>query len=105
MVTSERYAVMEKTDSIYVISDNVGWSDLGSWSAVRDHLPHDLNGNAVVGDVVLSDCRNCVAHVEKGGRRIVVNGLDSCIISEHDGFLLVSSISQEQHIKEAVKSL
>ena len=99
------YAVMEKSDSIYVISDNVGWSDLGSWSAVRDHLPHDSNGNAVVGDVVLSDCRNCVAHVEKGGRRIVVNGLDSCIISEHDGFLLVSSISQEQHIKEAVKSL
>ena len=99
------YAVMEKSDSIYVISDNVGWSDLGSWSAVRDHLPHDSNGNAVVGDVLLSDCRNCVAHVEKGSRRIVVNGLDSCIISEHDGFLLVSSISQEQHIKEAVKSL
>lgn len=53
---------MEKSDSIYVISDNVEWSDLGSWSAVRDHL-RDKEGNAVIGSAVLNGCRNCVANI------------------------------------------
>ena len=72
---------------------------------MRDHLPRDKEGNAVIGSAVLNGCRNCVAHIGKGAPTIVVNGLESCIISEHDGNVLISSISQEQGIKDAVKKL
>ena len=33
------YAVMEKSDCISVIACNIGWSDLGSFSSIREHIP------------------------------------------------------------------
>lgn len=32
------YAVMEKSRNIYVIAENLGWSDLGSWHSLREQL-------------------------------------------------------------------
>ena len=32
------YAVMEKSRNIYVIAENLGWSDLGSWNSLREQL-------------------------------------------------------------------
>ena len=96
------YAIMEKSDSIFVISDNVGWSDLGSWSSVRDHLPQDENGNAVIGKIELHNCKKCIAHIDNHFDKIVVNDLDSCIISECDGKFLICSISDEQNVKNLI---
>lgn len=32
------YAVMEKSDNIYMIAEELGWSDLGSWLSLREQL-------------------------------------------------------------------
>ncbi len=32
------YAVMEKSENIYVIAEQLGWSDLGSWHSLREQL-------------------------------------------------------------------
>ena len=32
------YAVMEKSENIYVIAEELGWSDLGSWNSLRGQL-------------------------------------------------------------------
>ncbi len=32
------YAVMEKSPNIYVIAEDLGWSDLGSWNSLRSQL-------------------------------------------------------------------
>ena len=39
---------MEKAQEIYVLSF-FGWSDLGTWGALRGLLPQDKSGNATVG--------------------------------------------------------
>ena len=33
------YAVMEKSKDIYVIASDLGWSDLGSFSSIKEHIP------------------------------------------------------------------
>lgn len=43
------YAVMEKAQEIYVLPASFGWSDLGTWGALRGLLPQDKSGNATVG--------------------------------------------------------
>ena len=92
------YAVMEKSDDIYVISGEFGWSDLGSWSAVKDHMVTDADGNAVVGDrVVLSECRNCIVHASGP---VAVEGLDGYVVAEKNGKMLVCRLSEEQRVKE-----
>src|SRR5690606_28127796 len=40
------YAVMEKTQRAAVVPASFDWSDVGSWSAVRDLSPQDEAGNA-----------------------------------------------------------
>ena len=94
------YAVMEKSPNIYVIAEDLSWSDLGSWGSIQTHLKADEDGNAVVGkDVRLFDCRNCFVHTADE-KTVVVEGLDGYIVSESKDRLLVCRLSQEQHIKE-----
>jgi len=94
------YAVMEKSTRIYVIAEDLAWSDLGSWGSVMSHLKADENGNAVVGgDVRLFDCQNCFVHAA-GEKTVVVEGLSDCIVAYSRGKLLVCHLNQEQHIKE-----
>jgi mannose-1-phosphate guanylyltransferase len=52
------YAVMERTKLAAVVPTELGWSDIGSWSAVWDVLEHDLAGNATDGPVVMLNSRN-----------------------------------------------
>lgn len=94
------YAVMEKAKEIYVLPVEFGWSDLGSWGALRTLLPQDENGNATVGiQVDLYNCRNCIVHASEK-KRVVLEGLDGYIIAEKNGQLLVCRLSEEQRIKE-----
>lgn len=94
------YAVMEKSDDIYVVSGDLGWSDLGSWGAVGSHLEKDENGNAVVGgDVRLFGCRDCIVHAQECGT-VVLEGLEKCVVAFKGGKMLVCRLSQEQRIKE-----
>ena len=94
------YAVMEKSRSIYVIADDLAWSDLGSWGSVKGHIKADDEGNVVVGgDVRLFGCKDCFVHAASE-KRVVLEGLEGYIVSESDGRLLVCRLSEEQHIKE-----
>lgn len=94
------YAVMEKSAHIYVIAEDLAWSDLGSWGSVMTHIAPDEAGNVAVGqDVRLFGCRNCFVHAA-GEKTVVVEGLDGYIVASSAGRLLVCRLSQEQHIKE-----
>ncbi|MBQ8222590.1 MAG: mannose-1-phosphate guanylyltransferase [Bacteroidales bacterium] len=94
------YAVMEKSEDVYVYPANFGWSDLGTWGSLYTHLQQDENNNAVVGqNVNLVDCKNCVVHTPTE-RKVVIQGLDNFIIAESDNTLLICQKEQEQHIKD-----
>lgn len=94
------YAVMEKSDSIFTIPAEFGWSDLGSWGSLRLNSEKDNMGNAAVGaDVRMYDCRNCVVRTSSL-KRVVLDGLDGFIVAEKDGDLLVCRLEDEQKIKD-----
>jgi len=45
------YAVMEKTQRAVVVPLDAGWSDVGSWSALHEAIPANVDGNVQIGDV------------------------------------------------------
>ena len=97
------YAVMEKADYIYTYPSDFGWSDVGTWGSLWTLLPHDDNGNAVVGDNVhLYDCRNCVVHAPNA-KSVVLQGLENCVAVEREGRVLICHLSEEQRIKDFEK--
>lgn len=94
------YAVMEKADYIYTIPSDFGWSDVGTWGALWTLLPHDENGNAVVGDDVhLYDCNRCIVHAPEV-QSVLVQGIDDSIIVEKNGRILICRMTAEQRITE-----
>ena len=93
------YAVMENAEEIYVVPAEFGWSDLGTWGALRGLLPQDASGNAAIGTVKLYDSSNCMVHVAQE-KKVVIQGLDGYIVAEQDNTLLICRLEEEQRIKE-----
>ena len=94
------YTVMEKSDSIYVISADLGWSDLESWTSDGSHIAEGTDGNRVVGkDVRLIDSEGCIVHAEDCNK-VVVKGLKDYVVACRGGNLLVCPAADEQKIKD-----
>lgn len=94
------YAVLERAEGIFVFPASFGWSDLGTWGSLHENSVKDALGNALIGpDIKMYECRNCMVHTV-GERRVVIQGLEDCIVAEKDGVLLICKMSEEQRIKE-----
>lgn len=94
------YAIMEKAEEIFVCPADFGWSDLGTWGSLLAQTPHDLYGNAIIGEnIQLFDSKNCIIHTTEE-RKVVVQGLDGYIVAEKDDTLLICKLSEEQRIKQ-----
>ena len=98
------YAVMERTKLAAVIPADIGWSDVGSWSAVWDILDHDAAGNATEGPVVMLDSRNSLVRSEKSVLTTVI-GLDDVIVVSTADAVLVSARSKAEQVKALVEQL
>ena len=97
------YAVMEKTADAAVLPIDVGWNDVGSWSALWEVAQQDGDGNAHHGDVIALDCRDTLAW---GDRRLVAMiGLRDIVVVDSDDALLVAHKDHVQDVKEVVARL
>ena len=99
------YALMEKAENVYVRSSIIGWSDLGTWGSLYDHIKQDDNNNAIVGkNVMMYDSKNCIVNVSKD-KLVVMQGLEDYIVVESDGILLICKKQDEQEIKTFVNDV
>ena len=91
------YAVMEKSDQVAVVPCDIGWSDIGSWTALGDLAEPDVNGNRILGDAQLHSTRNCTIHCSN--RLIGTVGVKNLIIIDTPDALLVADKSCAQDVK------
>ncbi|MBL1232817.1 MAG: mannose-1-phosphate guanylyltransferase [Flavobacteriales bacterium] len=99
------YGIMEKSKNVYVMSADIGWSDLGTWGSIYTHLPHDEQENAVVGkNVMLYESEGNIINVPKD-KLVVLQGLKDYIVVEADNILLVCKKEDEQQIKQFVNDI
>ena len=97
------YAVMEHTDAAAVLPIEVGWNDLGSWSALWEVAEQDGNGNAHHGDVLAQDCRNTLAWGD--GRLLALLGLENVVVVDTADAVLVAHKDRVQDVKGIVGRL
>ncbi len=97
------YAVMEKTNAASVLPINVGWNDVGSWSALWEVSERDADGNAHRGDVLSIDSRNTLVMSER--RMVAVLGLDDIVVVDTDDALLIAKREHVQKVKDIVTQL
>jgi mannose-1-phosphate guanylyltransferase len=99
------YGIMEKAKNVFVLSADIGWSDLGTWGSIYTHLEHDDDNNAIVGkNVMLYDSEDCIVSVPKN-KLVVLQGLKDYIVVESNDTLLVCKKKDEQKIKQFVTDI
>lgn len=96
------YAVMEKAANVYVERVNFGWSDLGTWSALYDHSPKNLEGNVTQNCNVLAYDSTGNIFAVRGRKLMVVNGLHDYIVADAGDVLLICPKADEQRIRNIV---
>ena len=92
------YAVLEKSNNIYVIPSEIGWDDVGSWEALDRYREKDEAGNIILGKCKLIDSRNNL--VISTENTLLINGLSNVYAIESDGKIIIGDIKSLYKLKE-----
>jgi len=98
------FGIMEKAGNIEVIPCDFGWDDVGSWSVLDNMLIKDNHGNAVKGQFISLDTRNCI--IDSDGNRLVATiGVEDLVIVNTKDVVLICRKERDQDVKELVKKV
>jgi mannose-1-phosphate guanylyltransferase/mannose-6-phosphate isomerase len=97
------YAVMERTSASAVVQADIGWSDVGSWTALWEAGEKDASDNVAHGDVDLRESSGCYVRAEH--RMVVALGVRDLVVVETDDAVLVAGKARAQEVKDVVERL
>jgi mannose-1-phosphate guanylyltransferase/mannose-6-phosphate isomerase len=97
------YAVMEHTGRAAVVPASFDWSDVGSWSAVRDLSAQDEAGNAARGAGVFVNARGNL--VATDGPLVALVGLDDLAVIATGDAVMVARRDDAAGVKALVERL
>lgn len=97
------YAVMEHTKKAAVIPADIGWSDVGTWSAVRDLSTRDEHGNVVRGSGIVTGASN--VHIRSDDMLTAVVGVSDVIVVTTPDAVLVVNANASDKVKDLVEQL
>ena len=85
-----------------VVPKALGWSDVGSWTAIADLAVKDCDGNSISGDVILDEAKN--SYLRSEHRLLAAVGVENLIIIETADAVLVAHKNKAQHVKYKILS-
>ncbi|MSP67195.1 MAG: mannose-1-phosphate guanylyltransferase/mannose-6-phosphate isomerase [Alphaproteobacteria bacterium] len=97
------YAVMEHTERAVVFPAEIGWSDVGSWTALWEIGEKDARGNVCLGDVITHETRGCYIRSERP--LVATVGVENLVITVTEDAVLVADKDRAQDVKEVVEAL
>jgi len=97
------YAILEKSENVYVFPSSFDWNDLGTWGSLYDKLPKNHDNNAVINaKTITEDAKNNIIRTQSG-KLVVIKGINDFIIVETQDTLLIYPKSDEQTFKSIVQ--
>jgi mannose-1-phosphate guanylyltransferase/mannose-1-phosphate guanylyltransferase/mannose-6-phosphate isomerase len=97
------YALMEKTGKSAIVPANLGWSDIGSWSALWEIGDKDHTANVTIGDVMTEDTEG--SYLRSTGPLIATLGLKDVIMVATGDVVMVAAKDRAQDVKRFVNRL
>ncbi|MEM1764001.1 MAG: mannose-1-phosphate guanylyltransferase [Candidatus Jordarchaeales archaeon] len=99
------YGVMEKTKNALVIPAEIGWNDVGDWSALETIFKKDKDGNVVQAHHIGIDTKKSIIYSDDKNVIIATIGLEDVVIVRTKKALLVMNKSRAQDVREIVKKI
>ncbi|VXC94441.1 mannose-1-phosphate guanyltransferase [Pseudomonas sp. 8Z] len=97
------YALMERSAKVAVVPCDLGWSDIGSWQALRELTPADANGNQIRGEAVLHNVTGC--YIDSPKRLIGAVGVHDLVVVDTPDALLIADANNTQDVKYVAQQL
>jgi mannose-1-phosphate guanylyltransferase len=90
-------------NSAIIVSEDLGWSDVGSWDSWAERLNPDSLDNRSFGEALLLQSKGCVVHSKR--KLTAVLGCEDLVIVDCNDALLVCSRNSVQDVKLVVEAL
>ncbi|MGH7002837.1 MAG: mannose-1-phosphate guanylyltransferase/mannose-6-phosphate isomerase [Alphaproteobacteria bacterium] len=97
------YAVMEHTRRAALVPVDMGWSDVGSWTALADVMGGGAPGNVTAGDVQTLDVRH--SYIRAESRLVATIGVENLVVVETPDAVLVAAKDRVEDVKNLVATL
>ncbi len=99
-------AILEKftTSKIFVISVDIGWSDIGAWEALKEALSENIDENVTKGKVMVEDSRDSLVFNYTNQLTVGIDLSEMLVINTPDVVLICPKTSVPK-IKKLVESL
>lgn len=94
------HAVLEVSTKVAMTPADIGWQDVGSWSALARVFPPDADGNLLFGDGCLLDTTGTT--VDSDGPFVATLGVKDLVVVAARGAVLVCPKDRDQDVKKIV---
>ena len=101
--TSVDYGIMERSRHILTVPCDLGWSDVGTWTAAAGEMPVVPGGRGVARAVVSRESQSCVVHAPD--KVVALIGLEGVVVVDTPDALLVMSADRAQQVGDVVRTL
>jgi len=100
-------AILEKLDAkdALVVSDNIEWSDIGAWEALKEALEESKEKNVTQGKVMLTDTNDSLVYNYNDKQLLVTIDMDDVLVVNTDDVLLVCKKTSVPKVKKLVESM
>jgi len=100
-------AVLEKLDpkDALVVSDNIDWSDIGAWEALKEALEESKEKNVTQGKVLLTDTSDSLVYNYNDKQLVVTIDMEDVLVVNTDDVLLVCRKTSVPKVKKLVESM
>lgn len=96
------YAIMEKTQHAAIVPCDIGWNDIGSYSALYE-ARKDAEGMAAPEGTITVNSKNCL--VQSDGPNVNLVGVEGLAVIIKGGEVLICALDAAQDVKTVVKTL
>jgi mannose-1-phosphate guanylyltransferase len=103
--TSIDYGVLEGARDVRCVRAGFGWSDVGGFVALADHLPQDDHQNASRAPLRTLDAKGNIIFTEDPDERVALIGVDDLVVVRVAGRTLVAHKDRAEDIKKLVDQL
>lgn len=97
------YALMERSDRVATVPCTIGWSDIGSWSAMSELVEPDAQGNRFTGETVQHAAANNFVYSPE--RLTALVGVRDLIVVDTPDALLITHKAHAQDVKHIAGQL
>jgi mannose-1-phosphate guanylyltransferase len=97
------YSIVENDDKVAAMPLALEWSDVGSWTALKDSLAGNSKDHFVKGEHVYFECENLLVYGSK--KLITTIGVKDLIIVDSEDAILICDRNKSNMVSEVVKKL